>query len=394
MTLILLHVFSTFAPGGPEVRATEIMNSLAPQFRHLISSIEGRMQAAERISPAVAVQLRGRLGRGRRVRQGGALLTRIRSMLHIATELLLSLDLLLRAKPHLTLCYGLGACPMAFAARLLQAPYVWLEDGFESCEAHRRLRRRNWLRKLAATGAAAIVVPSRALREFCLRELHLKEAQVVYVPNGVCVERFAPASQPLWRRRLGLDGYAMLVGTVCHLRGEKRLDLLLEAAALSPESVHFLIAGAGPCDRVLKKQVESLNLSSKVTFLGDQADVRPVLHALDLFVSCSDTEQMPLSVLEAMACAKPVIVTNVGDCSEMIGRSEFPFVIPPNDSLLLARAITAALSRTDLDQIGRQNRERCERRYSSEAMIRSHQNLYTKLATKARRSKKGGDESS
>jgi glycosyltransferase involved in cell wall biosynthesis len=361
------------------MRAVDIMNARSNRFRHLITSVDGRYSASELISQEVDVEMLSVLGYGRYNDTRMRLVAPLWPLRNLAVELRNSIRLIKQHQPDLILCYGVGSWSAAFAAQLLSRRYVWFEDGFNYSDGHRRTKRRIWLRRSAMRGAAVVVVPSKTLENICLSEIGLPRARLFRISNGVSLSRFSPRDKHAARKHLFLPEQKILIGTVCHLRPEKRIDLLLEVVPKIQKSVHLVIAGTGPCEPELRSKMDRLDIGERVTFLGHQRDVSTVLGALDLFVCCSETEQMPLALLEAMACAKPAIVTDVGDCAAVLDAGNWPLLVPARDAASLASAISDVLSGHDLEEIGTRNRRLCEQRYSSDGMIEAHSNLYERV---------------
>ena len=175
-------------------------------------------------------------------------------------------------------------------------------DGFGPEEAVRQLARRVWMRRLALSGATTVVVPSHALRRLVIETWKLDPMRVRHIPNGVDVAALAREARQ-WSLRRRAD--ERLLGTLGGLRSEKNLGRLLRIAAMLPrdQAWRLVIAGAGGQRADLEAQAHALGLSERVVFTGFVERPGSVLGGLDVYVLTSDTEQMPISVLEAMAGA-------------------------------------------------------------------------------------------
>ena len=141
---------------------------------------------------------------------------------------------------------------------------------------------------------------------------------VTVVPTPVDTTRFRPPSEQertAARSALHLDGDELAVVYTGHLRALKRLDALIDAfALLVADGRHarlLMVGGSRPdlqdTSDALHRQVRDLGIESAVTFTGEVSSVTPYLHAADVFVMPSDREGLPNSILEAMACALPVV---------------------------------------------------------------------------------------
>ena len=180
------------------------------------------------------------------------------------------------------------------------------------------------------------------------------------------------------RRLLNISEDTFLAGFVGHLRPEKTLDVLVRAfASARLNNARLLLVGDGSSRPELEELVRECGVSQQVIFVGAVEDPRPYFQALDLFVMSSATEQMPVSLLEAMACGLPAMCTAVGDSAEMLDSGAPPAVVPPNDPGAYARALADLAANRDLrSRLGRENRARCAARYSCRQMIERYATLY------------------
>jgi glycosyltransferase involved in cell wall biosynthesis len=188
------------------------------------------------------------------------------------------------------------------------------------------------------------------------------EDRLVHIPNGV------PAADPP-RRAAG--GGPVLIGTVAPLRPEKRLDWLLRALAGMGDGPawRLLVAGDGPERGRLEAEAARLGLADRVAFLGHQREPRRTLGGVDLYALSSATEQLPMSLLDAMALGLPVAGVRVGDVAEAVAAPNRPYIAPPDDLAALARALRALLGDAALRaRLGAANRERQRERYGEERM--------------------------
>ena len=360
----IFHVFSTFAVGGPQVRTIQMMNAWGDRFRHTIFAMDGRYAAREKIAAGVLVEFGESTERGlRRVRE---IVRRVRA-----------------ERPNLLLTYNWGAIEVALGAQLFtRCPVIHLEDGFGPDEAAGLKKRRVRTRRVVLRGAYATIVPSRTLYEIARNQYRLAERKIRYIPNGVDTERFEPGRNPEWRARLGIAADALVIGTIGALRPEKNLALLLRAfaAAAIPGSA-LVVIGEGNCRADLEKLGGDLGLDGRLFFPGGVADPAPCYGAFDIFAMSSATEQMPMSLLEAMACGLPAICTDVGDSAVILDTREPPAIVPPGDIEAYAAALRMMAENPELRaRLGEGNRRRCVREYSFSRMLDAHGELYAAAA--------------
>jgi glycosyltransferase involved in cell wall biosynthesis len=356
----ILHVFSTFEPGGPEVRTVNIINSLGSEYTHTIIATDGRYGARGRLLPTTDVALppppegKGRLWYGLRFRQ-----------------------LLRVLRPSLLITYNWGAIDALIGAHLSPVcPAVHAEDGFGPEEARGLKRRRVWTRRILLRATFATVVPSRTLLNIARSEYRLSEQKVRLIRNGIDVRRFRPERSPAWRRERGVPDSAVLVGFVGALRAEKRLDHLLRAAAsVSRAELWVALVGDGACRDELHALSRDLGIHDRVVFAGEVVDPAPAYAAFDVFAMSSTTEQMPVALLEAMAAGLPAVCTDVGDTRDLLADAEF--VVPRDDLESYARRLVNLVTNSGLRAtLGARNRQRSEAEFSYDTMLAAYRQLY------------------
>lgn len=360
----LLHVFSNFVPTGPELRTIAVLSAFGDAYRHSIVSMDGRTSAAERLPPGLDVRLlpspprAGSLVTARRLRR-----------------------LLLAERPDLVLTYNWGAFDMLLAARSAGfRRVVHHEEGFNEDETGHFKRRRVLARRLVLPGAHCVVVPSRLLRSIATGLWKLPPEKVRLVPNGICLDRFPPRDgNPGLRARLGLPAAAVVLGTAGSLRPVKNFARLLAAVAGADPGVHLLLVGDGEERAALEARAMQPDLAGRVHFAGHQSDPAPFYHAMDIFALSSDSEQMPVSLLEAMASALPVVSTDVGDVRAILPAEQGAFLTPPDDdaAAVLAHGISDLARDSALRQrLGAANRRRVEESFTFERMCAAYREVY------------------
>ncbi len=134
--------------------------------------------------------------------------------------------------------------------------------------------------------------------------------------------------------------------------------------------------GDGPERPALERLAIELGIATRVHFTGHVAVPAPLYAGFDLFALSSDTEQMPLSVIEAMAAGLPVASTDVGDVRLMLAPENAPYIGPIDDAPL-ARSLLALLRDPGLRRrIGEANRARAARDYDQETMFQAYAALF------------------
>ena len=199
--------------------------------------------------------------------------------------------------------------------------------------------------RLSASFDHAIICVGNAIRERLVKDYRFPANKTVTIYNGVCLSHFDRhnGSEPALKARLASNPDELLLVSTARLSEQKRLDILLSAMArLLQDGVrcNCVIVGDGPLRTQLSEQARALGLSGRVFFEGFQKDVRPYLQIADAFVLTSHREGFPLSILEAMACGLPCVVTDVGGNAEAVTNKVHGLVVPPGSVDKVAEAIS------------------------------------------------------
>jgi glycosyltransferase involved in cell wall biosynthesis len=359
----LLHVLPTFVPAGLEMRTVHLIAALGSELRHSILSMDGRTDAAERLPAGAPVRFLPTPPKA------GSLVTsvRLRQVLH-------------EEKPDLVLTYNWGAFDAIFAARSLGFHrIIHHEDGFNADEAHAPKRRRMLARRAMLPWVPRVVVPSQRLYDMAVQDWKVPVDQVRLIRNGIRLDVFnRSAGGPELRRELGIPQDALVVGTVGHLRPEKNHLRLLEACAAL--RVHVLLVGDGDERARLEERAARPDLAGRVHFAGYRPDPQRFFRAMDVFAITSDTEQMPVCLLEAMASHLPVVSTDVGDIHAVLSAEQQPWLVPLDGEATaapLAERLGALVRDPGLRQrLGEGNRRQVEERFSFETMLTAYREIY------------------
>ena len=214
-----------------------------------------------------------------------------------------------------------------------------------------------------------------------LRRCGLSPLQIAQIPSGFQAEAIVSRAEA---RRLWEDpGAVFTFGLLGRLSEEKNHVLLLRAAArlakdldASPRSWRILIAGDGPLREKLRRKIARFGLSDRVELAGwmPSADFFRRVHVL---VQCSRVENQPVSVMEAMAWMRPTIATRAGGLPELVQDGETGCLIRKGSVRQLAAALKACLVASEkAHAAGLRARDRLERDFPFDRMIRDHIGLY------------------
>jgi glycosyltransferase involved in cell wall biosynthesis len=324
MPRVLLHAFSTFKLGGPQARFVELANAFGPRYRHVVVAMDDCFDAGARLDSGLTWQAL-RLPNQR----GGLLANRaaFRAQLQAVA-------------PDMLFSYNWGAIEWAAGNLPRKVPQVHVEDGFGPEEAQGQLPRRVWTRRvLLGWPGVPVVVASRNLERIARDVWRLPGRQVRFVPNGVALLDTSP-------RPLGTAG-PLVIGTVAGLRPEKNVARLVRAfAALrAREAARLVVLGDGPERERLEALAAQLGVAGDVEFAGYVPRPQERLPTFDLFALSSNTEQLPIAMLEAMACGVPVVATRVGDVPHIVPPVAQAGLSAPEDAAFTAALLAAVDAR-------------------------------------------------
>ena len=227
----------------------------------------------------------------------------------------------------------------------------------------------NSISHLSFRGADAVVACSQAVAD-CVRESH---PEVIYsgVETGL-----DPPSPPD-------GGGPLIVGVLTRLIPLKNVEAAIKAVACLAEheiEVQLEIAGTGPSEPALRELARSLKVSQRVHFLGWQTEIQSLLKRWDVLAVPSLEEGLPVSVLEAMAAARPVVASRVGGLGELVVDGVTGILLAPDDTdALVASLANLAGDRQKLIFMGREGWQRAQEHFSAGLMARRTTELYDRL---------------
>jgi glycosyltransferase involved in cell wall biosynthesis len=225
-----------------------------------------------------------------------------------------------------------------------------------------------------------VVVNSQAVGKSLERESKLSPDKIYLSYNGVNTEHFYPG--PANRPEAFRDA-SVIVGSVCVMRSEKRMDWVLRSFAdvfTEDPRARLLFVGSGPEVEPLTNLRDSLGLRDACMFFPGQADVADWMRTLDVYINSSSSESFPNGLLEAMACGCCPIGSNVGGIPELITHMQNGLIFDSNKP----DELTAMMRKVVLDP-GLRNRFReqaaatARERFSMELALARTESLYLKV---------------
>lgn len=360
----LLHVFPTFAHGGVPIRISTIINHFGDRYRHTVLSLDGPTDCRSRLKPGLPARVEafdgpstGLPGRLRAIRR------------YIKSQ-----------APDLLLTFNWGATEWALANTLSPiCRHVHLESGFGVEEAERQIPRRVYFRRVALARTVQVIVPSFTLVGIATDIWKLPPRKITHIPNGVDCLAFSKAPVTGFPAGFEKRSDELILGTVAPLRAEKNIARLLQVfAQLSTDrKLRLLLVGDGDQRLRLEKQAADLGLTERVVFAGHCEEIDKLLGWIDIFVMTSDTEQMPNSILQAMASGRAIASFDVGDVKAMLPDESKAFVTPKESDDALRQSLERLIGDEVLrTQSGASNRAQAEEVYAAERMFAAYEKVF------------------
>jgi glycosyltransferase involved in cell wall biosynthesis len=230
------------------------------------------------------------------------------------------------------------------------------------------------------------VCASDAIRQMVIAD-GVPASHAVTIHEGIDLARIAAAPRTDLHAELWLPHHAPIVGNVAALVPHKGQRHLIDAAAIVVRRIpdaRFVIAGEGELRAQLERQIKEHRLEKHVFLVGFRPDVLSVHKAFDVFVMSSVTEGLGTSLLDAMACARPIVATAAGGMPEVVVDGETGLLVPPRDDEALAAAIIRMLEDERMRHaMGDAGHLRVRERFSSDRMVQDTLKLYQRVALHA-----------
>lgn len=210
-----------------------------------------------------------------------------------------------------------------------------------------------------------------------------QKVDVIY--NGIDTQHFrAPEDRHAIREKLGLQSDRKYIAMVARFHPIKDHTMLIKSfAQVAKENANadLLLIGDGEERERAERLVEELNIRDRVQFWGIRHDVKQILQAVDIFALTSISEAASLTLLEAMACGRAVVTTNVGGNPEIVRDGTDGLLVGRGDSKECAQALLEILNDDGLaDQLGQSARHRVVQKFDWRDNVAAFANLYQQVA--------------
>ena len=259
-------------------------------------------------------------------------------------------------------------------ARGLGVPAIVTAHGLHG-PGGRRVLGSAWFRR----PVKAVVAISQAVREELVNASRVPSTLVRSIHGGVDVGRYPAVPAPPLP-----PGRIPTVGVLSRLVASRGLQDLIAAARLLVDAgieARFLIAGEGPLDDVLRRRVRETGMAHAVTIVPPPESIERVIESIDVFVLPSIREGLGAGLLEAMACARPVVATGVGGVFAVVEDGVNGYLVPRGDTAALADRIRRLLADPEqARRMGAEGRKIVEERFTVQRMANEMIALYGQVA--------------
>ncbi len=286
--------------------------------------------------------------------------------------------------------YGMHAVLAVLLGKLLRRPVVLKltnskEQGLN--KVINGLPLNNLLHRILQ-GVNAVVALSRETRNDAIA-FGIPIDRIHVLGNGVDTLKYTPCEYKQRKRlqqKLGIDAIGVVI-YIGRLSNEKNLQGLLKAWRIAipqlPDGWKLIIVGDGPLRAILDSEILTYKLSTSVQLVGQQNNIHEWLGAADIYTLASHNEGLSNTLLEAMACGRPVVSTLVSGVTELVLETGAGFVVAIGNMNQLATSIVKLAKNPKLQQqMGQNSRKAIEKKYSIESVTTSYANLYRDLTEK------------
>lgn len=302
--------------------------------------------------------------------------------------------LIKKLNPAIVHTRNLAALEMSIPAWAAGVPHrVHGEHGRDVDDPHGTSRKQQWIRRAYRPFVSHYIALSRELNDYLGEKVGVPQARRSLICNGVDAQRFAPAAN---RQRAEVAGSPFnapelfVFGSVGRVQAVKNHIGLIHAfakmrAALGEAAAHtrLVIVGEGPLLGELKNVAQQRGVAPWVWLPGERADISEQMRGMDCFALPSLAEGISNTILEAMACALPVIASAVGGSPELVLPESTGTLVPAQDDEALAQAMARYITEPDLcAKQGTAARARIEAQFSLDAMVDHYDKVYQSLLNK------------
>lgn len=378
--ITVLNIVPDERLGGPQRRVFEVARRLQERNIETIVVMPHGEDTYASILDQAGVGHR-QMGCFRRLPRPDSIRSLVAWLLCALPAALLVFLLVRREKADVVHVNGILNVQGALAARLAGAKLVWHINDVRDLGSIR------WpLRILLRSWADWIIMASAAAWANWFGDGTGEPSNMTVLYPPVDTDEFCPLEDPLpIRRELGIADGEKVVGIVGNMNPAKGHEHFLAAAKVVRDvvsDVRFLVVGQSLDSQqayweLVQGLIRSLGLDREVVLAGQRTDVARMLNAMDVFVLTSKFEAAPIVLLEAAACAKPIVATRVGGVPELVREGENAILTMPEDPNEIADAVLRLLNEPEeARRMGERGRQLAVERFNAEACADKHEEIY------------------
>src|SRR3989442_6580101 len=360
----ILHAVPSFGLGGMEKVLCSIINSTADKYDHELFAIDNNKEAIKWTKPQNVRFIDFHKSDIRRIF--------FKSLYKIIKT----------SKPHVLMTYNWGSTDAIWLGRIAGVTkIIHNEHGFNIDEAIALSAKRSLVRFFVYRMASKTVVVSNELLSIMQNKFYLNHRKLAFIPNGINKDYYIKNFSERERVRavLGFKNTDFVVGFSGRLDPVKNFDLMVKVFLhCLRNDPHFklLIIGDGPEKERIENLCKGVNIQKHVLLAGKKDEVLPYLRALDAFLLTSHTEQMPMTILEAMSVGIPVVASKVGEIPHMIDDGMDGFLVSPNMAPeTWSRILISIKNDESYKNIGILARKKIMDKFQEETMVSCYKNV-------------------
>ncbi len=365
----LLHVVPSFGLGGMEKVLCSVINALPGSCQQGVLSLTGEQSASRWIQQRNLTFVPFVRPEGN-ARYFQALLKTLK-----------------QCAPDVLMTYNWGATDAIWLGRLCGiSTILHSEHGFNVDEAVSTQWKRNAIRFLVYRLATRLIVVSQDLKQMIETQFGIHADRVLFIPNGIDTEYYAPHvyDREKMRDELGLRNTDFVIGYSGRLDPVKNFPFMMDMfkhCVQEDSNCKLVLIGDGPEKTFIDKFSQEHGLQEHVVCVGQKDRVLPYLQALDVFTLTSFREQMPMSMLEAMAVGIPVVAAAVGEIPTILKEQEAGLLFDTSQGAKAFSQGLLSLRNVDIRQrMGKTARNIVATRFQKQTMLRNYLDLFDSVS--------------
>lgn len=363
----IVHLVYRFAAGGLENVIVQLINGLPhDEFRHTVvalTEVDSAFSARIERKDVEVISLHKKPG------QPFAMYPKMYALLR-------------RLRPDVLHTCNIAALEFMPVAWLARVPMrIHAEHGWDVADPDGSNVRYRFLRWLYRRFVHRFIAVSIQLHDYLRTTIGIPEQCLHLITNGVDTDRFYPRreDEPLPPGFPFDPKRHFIVGTIGRIEAIKNQQLLIDAfIALALEvgndDLRLVVVGAGPLQEKLRSEMKVAGLADRVWFPGSRSDIPNLLRNFNCFVLPSLAEGTSCTLQEAMACALPIIATDVGGNAALLANGSLGCLVPSEDTAAMQEAIKRLVATGD--RLNFPARQAVIREYSLDAMLMRYRTLF------------------